>query len=53
VRLAGGKAVMTVMEPRMYSILTMPGVSEHELKLGPKGEGLRAFAFTFTSCVAT
>jgi thiol-disulfide isomerase/thioredoxin len=46
------QCVVSVSEPRMYQILTLPGVTEHELKLKPRGKGLRAFAFTFTSCVA-
>ncbi|HLF06355.1 MAG TPA: redoxin family protein [Thermoplasmata archaeon] len=52
VRLADGQAVVKIDEPRMYQLLMMPEVSEHELRLKVKGKGLRAYAFTFTSCIA-
>jgi thiol-disulfide isomerase/thioredoxin len=52
VRLANGRATLKVEEPRMYQLLTMPAVGEHELKIRPGAKGVRAYAFTFTSCVA-
>ena len=44
--------VVTVERPRMYRLVQADDVERHELVLETDSDGLAAFAFTFTSCVA-
>lgn len=44
--------VITLDHPRMYSLIKADDVERHELTLETESDGLAAFAFTFTSCVA-
>ena len=41
-----------IERPRMYSLLRADDVERHEVTLETESDGLAAFAFTFTSCVA-
>lgn len=43
---------VTVDEPRMYHLLHGTDVERHSLTLETESDGLAAFTFTFTSCVA-
>ncbi len=38
-------------EPRMYRLLRGDDFEEHELRLRTRTAGVRAYAFTFVSCV--
>ncbi len=44
--------VVTVDVPRMYRLLTDTDVDRHSLTLETESDGVAAYAFTFTSCVA-
>lgn len=44
--------VVSVDVPRMYNLVTDGDVERHSLTLETDADGLAAFAFTFTSCVA-
>lgn len=44
--------VITVDQPRMYRIVRDGDVNRHTLELETAADGLAAFSFTFTSCVA-
>jgi len=46
------EGVVNVDIPRMYSLIRNPEVETHTLTLETTSDGLAAFAFTFTSCVA-
>lgn len=46
----GGKTLLLVDVPRMYSLVLNPQVESHTLELIWLTPGLEAFAFTFTSC---
>jgi thiol-disulfide isomerase/thioredoxin len=46
-----GATVLTVAEPRMYRLIRGASFEEHELRLRARTPGLRAYAFTFVSCV--
>ena len=49
-RYAGSDAdagVLTVSEPGMYNIISGSGAESHILEIGVRGEGFRAFTFTF------
>lgn len=46
-----GRTVVTVDGPRMYRLIRGDGFEEHELRLRARTPGLRAYAFTFVSCV--
>jgi hypothetical protein len=45
--------VVTVNVPRMYRLLADGDVDRHSLTLETTSDGVAAYAFTFTSCVAT
>lgn len=42
-----GRSVVTVDEPRMYSVVLLPAVGEHELKLRSNSEDCAIYALTF------
>ncbi len=42
-----GRSIIRVDEPRMYAIVELPGVGEHELKLRSNSDNFAMFAFTF------
>jgi thiol-disulfide isomerase/thioredoxin len=44
--------VVTIDTPRMYGLVRGDDVVRHELTLETESDGVAAFAFTFTSCVA-
>ena len=44
--------VVTIERPRMYRLARGADVERHTLMLETESDGLAAFAFTFTSCVA-
>jgi thiol-disulfide isomerase/thioredoxin len=44
--------VVSIDSPRMYSLIRNNEVEQHTLTLETESDGLAAFAFTFTSCVA-
>jgi hypothetical protein len=44
--------IVNVDIPRMYSLIRNSEVEQHTLTLETDSDGLAAFAFTFTSCVA-
>lgn len=44
--------VVSIDSPRMYSLIRNDEVEQHTLTLETESDGLAAFAFTFTSCVA-
>ncbi len=44
-----GQSFFTVDEGRLYSLVSLPGYSEHELRLIPRSAGFALFAFTFGS----
>jgi len=43
---------VSIDSPRMYSLIQNDEVEQHTLTLETESDGLAAFAFTFTSCVA-
>ena len=51
VRAEDGATVVTVDGPRMYRLIRGDAFEEHELRLRVRTPGLRAYAFTFVSCV--
>lgn len=46
-----GATVVTVDAPRMYRLVAGETFEEHELRLVARAPGVRAYAFTFVSCV--
>jgi thiol-disulfide isomerase/thioredoxin len=44
--------VVSIDSPRMFSLIRNDEVEQHTLTLSSVSDGLAAFAFTFTSCVA-
>ncbi|MGA2409856.1 MAG: redoxin domain-containing protein [Candidatus Binataceae bacterium] len=51
VKAGNGRAIVTVDEPRMYSLIANESVSQGSLELRAIDPGFAAFAFTFVSCV--
>jgi thiol-disulfide isomerase/thioredoxin len=52
VRMEGGKSVVRIDKPRMYSLTVNKEWGHHRLELRPLGPGFRLFSFTFASdCV--
>lgn len=52
VALSGGRPVIMVDTPRMYALVSQPDFASHRLSLEISAPGLRAYAFTFTTCIA-
>jgi thiol-disulfide isomerase/thioredoxin len=50
--LLDGCPVIVVDSPRMYALVRHPDFAEHSLTLAVSASGLRAYAFTFITCVA-
>lgn len=48
---AGGLTTITVDTPRMYRLIRGDTFEEHDLLLRARTSGVRAYAFTFISCV--
>ena len=42
-----GRSVLHVDEPRMYAIVELPGIGEHDLTLRSNSDNFAVFAFTF------
>ena len=51
VRVEDGRRVLVVDRPRMYNLVANDDVESGGLRLTAQGQGLNAYAFTFTSCV--
>jgi thiol-disulfide isomerase/thioredoxin len=49
---ASGTTLVRVAEPRMYRLVRDREHGTHDLRLAVEAPGLRAYAFTFVSCVA-
>jgi thiol-disulfide isomerase/thioredoxin len=51
VHAADGRTFVSVDMPRMYRLVRGDTFEEHELRLRARAPGVRAYAFTFVSCV--
>ncbi|MCH7811065.1 MAG: redoxin family protein [Chloroflexi bacterium] len=51
VRVADGRATLSVTSPRMYRLVNNREIDTHELTLTTSNDGLALYAFTFVSCV--
>lgn len=49
IQIEDGQSFFTVGEGRLYNLVSLPGFSDHELRLIPKSAGFALFAFTFGS----
>jgi hypothetical protein len=51
IREQDGATLVTVDGPRMYRLVRGDRFEEHDLRLRARTPGVRAYAFTFVSCV--
>ena len=51
VRVADGRAIVTVDAPRMYRLVNNREIDTYELTLSTSADGVSLFAFTFGSCL--